>query len=99
MSSILLCVAPIGGVMNRFVPKYIADGGNIAEEVISTIHTAQAFGTQHALADLYDTRVEKAAGVETTSAIFCGGSFAAFFFVLYSAYAFAFSFGTTLING
>jgi len=105
MSSILPCIATIGGVLNKFVSKYmqmarqyIAEGGTIAEEVISTIRTAQAFGTQNALAELYDTHVDKATGVEITSAIFRGGSFAAFFFVLYSAYGLAFSFGTTLIN-
>jgi ATP-binding cassette subfamily B (MDR/TAP) protein 1 len=105
MTSILPCVVAAGGVMNRFVSRYtqtsrqyIADGGNIAEEVLSTIRTAQAFGTQNALATLYDMHVDKSIKVEITSAVFRGGSFATFFFVLYSAYGLAFSFGTTLIN-
>jgi len=105
MSSILPCIAAIGGIMNKFVSRYmqmsrqyIADGGNIAEEVISTIRTAQAFGTQNALAVLYDMHVDKAAKVEIKSAIFRGASFATFFFVLYSAYGLAFDFGTTLIS-
>jgi ATP-binding cassette subfamily B (MDR/TAP) protein 1 len=78
--------------------QYIADGGSIAEEVISTIRTAQAFGSQKVLADLYDTHIEKCKKVNTTAAFWKGGAFAVFFFILYSAYALAFSFGTTLIN-
>jgi ATP-binding cassette subfamily B (MDR/TAP) protein 1 len=91
--------------MNKFVAKYmqmsrqyISDSGNLAEEVISTIRTAQAFGTQKALAALYDTHINKAKSIDSKAAIWQGGSFGAFFFILYSGYALAFSFGTTLIN-
>ena len=37
----------------------IASAGTIAEEVISTIRTAQAFGTQRILSGLYDGHVNK----------------------------------------
>jgi ATP-binding cassette subfamily B (MDR/TAP) protein 1 len=92
-------------VMTKFASKYmlmsrqcISDAGSLAEEVISTIRTAQAFGTQTALADIYDTHIDKSKGFDDKVAILRGGVYAVFFFVNYSAYGLAFSFGTTLIN-
>lgn len=91
--------------MNKFISKYmqislnhVAASGNLAEEVISTIRTAQAFGTQTTLANIYDTHIAKSHKVDRKAAIFHGGGLAAFFFIIYSSYALAFSFGTTLIN-
>ncbi|KAI0059986.1 P-loop containing nucleoside triphosphate hydrolase protein [Artomyces pyxidatus] len=105
MSSIVPCIVITGAVMNKFVSKYmqlslkyVADGGTLAEEVISTIRTAQAFGTQKILAGMYDVEVNKAADVDAKAAIWHGGGLAVFFFIIYAAYALAFSFGTTLIN-
>lgn len=106
LTSILPCTAITGTVMNKFVAKYmqlslghIADGGSIAEEVISTIRTAQAFGTQPQLSAIYSGHIEKSKKVDLKGAIAHGGGLAAFFFIIYSSYALAFSFGTTLING
>jgi ATP-binding cassette, subfamily B (MDR/TAP), member 1 len=105
MSSILPCIGITGALMNKARSKYmqisrqhVSDGGSVAEEVISTIRTAQAFGTQQALANIYDTHIDKAKKADDKSAIWRGGSLATFFFILYSAYGLAFSFGTTLIN-
>ena len=49
MSSMLPCITIAGGVMNKFISKYmqlslqyIAEGGTLVEEVISTIRTALA---------------------------------------------------------
>ena len=105
MSSILPCISIMGAVMNRFLSRYmgmsrqyVADSGSVAEEVISTIRTAQAFGTQRALGDIYDKHIIEAKVVDQKSAVVRGGSYAFFFFVVYSAYGLAFSFGTTLIN-
>ena len=105
MSSILPCISIMGAVMNRFLSRYmgmsrqhVADSGSVAEEVISTIRTAQAFGTQRALGDIYDAHIVEAKVVDQKSAVVRGGSYAFFFFVVYSAYGLAFSFGTTLIN-
>ena len=67
--------------------KHIAEGGSLAEEVISTIRTAQAFGTQRVLEGLYDTFVNKALAVDLKAARWHGGGFAVFFFVIYAAYA------------
>jgi len=104
LSSILPCMAITGGVMNKFISKYmqlslkhVADGGSLAEEVISTVRTAQAFGTQRTLSDLYDVHINKSRGVDLKAAIAHGGGLAIFFFIIYCAYALAFSFGTTLI--
>ncbi|KAI8986244.1 multidrug resistance protein 1 [Trametes punicea] len=105
MSSILPCIAIAGGVMNKFISSYmqmslqhVAEGGTIAEEVISTVRTAQAFGTQHILSDLYDERVFKSRAVDLKAAVFHGFGLSFFFFVIYGAYGLAFNFGTTLIN-
>ncbi|KAF8575980.1 ste6-like protein [Ramaria rubella] len=106
LSSILPCMAITGGLMNKFASKYVqlsrtsvAEGGTLAEEVISTVRTAQAFGTQKKLAALYDEFVAKAFVVDSKAAIAHGTcmSMGSFFFVIYSAYALAFSFGATLI--
>lgn len=78
--------------------KHVAEAGSLAEEVISTVRTAQAFGTQAILASLYDVFIGKSRKVDMKAAIWHGGGLAIFFFVIYSAYALAFDFGTTLIN-
>ncbi|KAI0350350.1 P-loop containing nucleoside triphosphate hydrolase protein [Trametes cingulata] len=105
MSSILPCIAIAGGVMNRFISaymqtslKHVAEGGTIAEEVISTVRTAQAFGTQRILAGLYDERVHESRAVDLKAAVWHGAGLSFFFFVIYGAYGLAFNFGTTLIN-
>ncbi|KDQ62305.1 hypothetical protein JAAARDRAFT_54276 [Jaapia argillacea MUCL 33604] len=105
LSTILPCIGITGAIMNKFVSRYmqqslkhVAEGGTHAEEVISTIRTAQAFGTQEILSEMYDTHIHEARGVDQKAAFWHGGGMAVFFFVIYSAYALAFSFGTTLIN-
>jgi ATP-binding cassette, subfamily B (MDR/TAP), member 1 len=105
MSTIFPCIATMGMVMNKVISKYIrlsrqhvAEGGSLAEEVISTIRTTQAFGTQNALADIYDTHINQSKKADYKAAVMRGGGLAIFFFIIYSAYALAFSFGTTLIN-
>jgi len=64
----------------------VAEGGNLAEEVISTVRTAQAFGTQKILSDLYDTHIDQSLKADLKSAARQGGGLAIFFFVVYSAY-------------
>ncbi|KZT73923.1 ste6-like protein [Daedalea quercina L-15889] len=105
MSSMLPCIAITGGIMNKFVSGYmqlslahVADGGTLAEEVFSTVRTAQAFGTQRILSERYDSHIMKAKTSDMRAAIFHGCGLAVFFFVIYGGYALAFDFGTTLIN-
>ncbi|PVF91824.1 hypothetical protein CPB86DRAFT_846410, partial [Serendipita vermifera] len=103
-ASIFPFIMITGAIMNYFMSKYkvdqlkfMAESGTLAEEVISTIRTAQSFGTQHTLSKMYDVFVDKAHLVENKAAIFHGGAVAVFFFVIYAAYGLAFSFGTTLL--
>ncbi|KIK53745.1 hypothetical protein GYMLUDRAFT_925139 [Collybiopsis luxurians FD-317 M1] len=104
MSSLLPCIAIAGGVVTGLASKYtqislkaIAESGTLAEEVISTIRTVQAFGTQSILTGLYDRHIQTSEIVESKAAIFHGGGVGIFFFIIYSSYGLAFSFGTTLI--
>ncbi|KAI9457410.1 ste6-like protein [Boletus coccyginus] len=105
MSSILPCIAITGGVMNKIISKHtqlslkhIAESGTLAEEVISSVRTAHAFGAQKMLTSLYDVHIQVAHIVDAKSAISNGAGLGVCFFVLNSAYALAFQFGTTLIN-
>jgi len=105
MSSIIPMIGITGGLMNKFISKYmqeslknIAEGGSIAEEVISTIRTSHAFGSQKTLHTLYNTRVQNAKTVDIKGAIWQGGALGVMFFAIYASYALAFQFGTTLIN-
>jgi ATP-binding cassette subfamily B (MDR/TAP) protein 1 len=70
----------------RLSLKHVAEGGTLAEESVSTIRTAHAFGTQHALASLYDVAVQKAYQVECLLAISQGIGLGMFFFAMYAAY-------------
>lgn len=104
LTSIFPCIAIAFGVMEKFASGYlqtsltqVAESGTIAEEVISTIRTAHAFGTQKTLANLYDSHIKKSHTADSKAAIFQGMGNAAFFFVIYSAYGLAFNFGTTLL--
>ncbi|KAG9118341.1 GTPase-activating protein, partial [Ceratobasidium sp. 392] len=105
ISSILPCIAITGALMNKFVSTYMqlslqavsAGGGTLAEEVISTVRTAHAFGTQETLAGRYDVFINKAYTMDNKAALFQGCGLGIFFFVIYGAYGLAFSFGTTLI--
>ncbi|KAI6041412.1 P-loop containing nucleoside triphosphate hydrolase protein [Pisolithus marmoratus] len=105
LSSIIPCIGVTGAIMNKFVTKYaqatlqyVAESGTIAEEVISTVRTAQAFGSQKVLGSLFNNKVESIRAVNAKSSVIHGCGLGVFFFVIYSAYALAFDFGTTLIN-
>ena len=82
----------------RLSLKHVAEAGSLAEEVISTIRTAQAFGTQKTLSGLYDKNIDISRAIDSKTSVSQGASLGCVFFVVYSAYALAFDFGTTLIN-
>jgi len=71
----------------RLSLKHIGEGGSLAEEVISTVRTTHAFGTQKTLGALYNRHVNDSLKVELLAAIWQGGCTAAFFFAIYGAYA------------
>ncbi|KAI6010757.1 P-loop containing nucleoside triphosphate hydrolase protein [Pisolithus orientalis] len=105
MSSIFPCIGIVGGIMNKFVTKYVqealqyvAESGTIAEEVISTIRTAQAFGSQKVLGGLFNKKMDSTRTVNAKAAIGNGCGLGFVFFIIFAAYALAFDFGTTLIN-
>ena len=65
LSAILPCIAMTGAFMGIFTTKYkeaalhqVAESGSLAEEVISSIRTAQAFGSQKKLAAKFDKQVD-----------------------------------------
>jgi ATP-binding cassette subfamily B (MDR/TAP) protein 1 len=39
--------------------EHVAQGGTLAEEVISSVRTVQAFGTQKTLSSLFDTHIAR----------------------------------------
>jgi ATP-binding cassette, subfamily B (MDR/TAP), member 1 len=94
LSSILPCIVITGAVMNKFIStymqlslKHVAEAGSLAEEVISTVRTAHAFGSQQVLRNLYNVFIGKSRRVDMKSAVWQGGGLAVFFFVIYCAYA------------
>lgn len=91
-------------LMGKFERKYkqlsitsVAEGGTLAEEVISTVRTAQAFGTQTTLSGLYNHYVQAAFRGDKQAAVVRGIAMGVFMFILYSGYALAFYWGTTII--
>ena len=67
--------------------KHVAEGGTLAEEVISTIRTAQAFGSQKTLSTIYESYVEQSLQINLTASAWSGAGFGVTFFIIYSAYA------------
>ncbi|KAL1951601.1 hypothetical protein VTO73DRAFT_750 [Trametes versicolor] len=105
MTSILPCTIIATSLFGKFIAKYAmtslqygAESGSLAEEVISTVRTAQAFGIQSVLSNLYDGHVQKSRLVEIQTAMWSGAYLSFWTFLMYAAYALAFNFGTTLIN-
>lgn len=104
MFIIVPVIAVAGGLMNKFTTAYstgaltnIADSGNLVEEVISTIRTAKAFGSQVVLGQLYDSFLAKASIQGKKMAVTTAISLFTFFFVIYCSYSLSFVWGTTLL--
>ena len=67
LSSTVFAISAMGSIGSRFIIKYnkqslesYALGGSVAEEVISSIRNATAFGTQEKLARQYDAHLTEA---------------------------------------
>ena len=88
-SSIVTLITVMGGgsrFIVKFTKKSLASygvGGSVAEEVLSSIRTATAFGTQHRLADRYDEYLQEAErwGIRLQIVLSCmvGGMFCTMF--------------------
>jgi ATP-binding cassette subfamily B (MDR/TAP) protein 1 len=65
----------------------VAEAGSVAEEVISTVRTARAFGTQKVLSGIYDDRINASLRVDLKMTAIHGSSMSVFFFVIYAGYA------------
>lgn len=76
----------------------IAESGSLAEEVFSSIRTAQAFGAQKLLTNLFDTYILKAVREGQKAARIGAVGLAIMFFVIYSGYALAFFYGAKLVS-
>src|SRR3954463_6962515 len=105
--STIFAIAFLMGGLSRLIVKYnkksheaYALGGSVAEEVISSIRNATAFGTQDKLARQYDAHLAEAEKwgykVKFVLAIMVGGMF----MVIYLNYGLAFWMGSRfLVNG
>ena len=80
------------GINSRLSLKQGGEAGSIAEEVISTVRTAQAFGTQKALGELYNEHINKSLRIDLKTASVYGVGLSCFTFVIYSGYALGSSF-------
>ncbi|KAI4151420.1 MAG: hypothetical protein LQ340_003498 [Diploschistes diacapsis] len=103
MSTIFAIAAVMGGG-SRFIVKFnkqslqsYAVGGTVAEEVISSIRNAVAFGTQDKLARQYMTHLEEAERHGLKLKITLGFMIGGMFWVLYLNYGLSFWMGSRYI--
>jgi ATP-binding cassette subfamily B (MDR/TAP) protein 1 len=75
--------------------KEYSAAATIAEEVLSSVRTAQAFGTEEKLSKLYDENLISAQKVGYRKAVVFAIMFASIFTLVYLAYGLAFC---TLLN-
>lgn len=64
-----------------------AAAGTLAEEVVSTVRTAKAFGTQDTLTSLYTSFVRPQYVAEERVAVSYAAGMGGFFFVVYAVFA------------
>ncbi|KAJ1335554.1 ATP-binding cassette subfamily B (MDR/TAP) member 1 [Microdochium nivale] len=108
LTLILLCIVVAlllnMGIGSHFIIKYnknsieaYAQGGTVAEEVISSVRNAIAFGTQDRLAKQYDVHLTRAEhfGFRVKSVIGC--MVAGMFLILYLNYALSFWVGSKFL--
>ncbi|KAF0477233.1 multidrug resistance protein MDR [Gigaspora margarita] len=77
---------------------FYSRAGIIAEEAISTIRVAVAFGAQKKLSDLYDAYLGKARKEGLKKSLFVGFALGIMFFGIYAFDALAFWFGSIMIT-
>ena len=105
---ILFCILPTmllifglgGATVAKLAVKVVAEyssAATVAEEVLSSIRTAQAFGTEERLAKQYDSNLDAAQKVGYKKAVVLACMFAGIFTLVYLAYGLAFWEGSRLI--
>ncbi|KDR78665.1 hypothetical protein GALMADRAFT_244150 [Galerina marginata CBS 339.88] len=104
LTSILPCIVLTGAIMSALMSRsmqrslsHLAAGGTLAEEVIASVRTMQAFGAQRMLSGMYDAHNRNALMIDMRTAGVHGIGLGCFYFVVYAAYGLAFYYGTTLI--
>ena len=97
LSCVVIAIILVVGVGSRFQEAYnekalsaYAAGGTIAEEVISSIRNATAFGTQQKLAKQYDAHLDKSERPGFIAKLLLGCMIGGTFFVIYLNYGLAF---------
>ncbi|SCZ98574.1 BZ3500_MvSof-1268-A1-R1_Chr3-1g05473 [Microbotryum saponariae] len=104
LSTIIPAIAVSGAVMNKYLSAYktqqleeVGHASTLAEEVISSVRNTHAFSTQNKLVAMYDVRNVTTMDLGIKSSLFNGLGLSVFFFIIYSSYALAFYYGTTLL--
>jgi ATP-binding cassette, subfamily B (MDR/TAP), member 1 len=97
LTSTIFAIATVMGGGSTFIVKYnkkslesYATGGTVAEEVISSIRNAIAFGTQDKLARQYEVHLREAAGWGLKVKIALGCMVGGMFWILYLNYGLSF---------
>ncbi|KLT44927.1 multidrug resistance protein 1 [Cutaneotrichosporon oleaginosum] len=107
MTSILPVIMVTGAIMGIATTKYttgslkwVSKGGTLAEEIISSIRTVQAFGTMNVLGEKFNGFIAKSRAMGIKGSLIEGVGLCIMFFAIYSSYALAFFYGGILIaNG
>ncbi|KAG9287107.1 hypothetical protein G9A89_001001 [Geosiphon pyriformis] len=108
MTLVISCLLPLivvtTTIMNKFSAIYsrkslqhYSISGTLAEEVLSTIRTAVAFGTQKKLSALYNRHLHDAKREAIKKSVISAGGLGITFFFMYCTYGLAFYYGGTLI--
>ncbi|WVQ95699.1 hypothetical protein IAU59_002798 [Kwoniella sp. CBS 9459] len=104
-SAILPVIITVGGIMSFAMAKHgtgalehIAKSGTLAEEVIGSIRTVQAFGKQTVLANLFNKHIDRSAKSGKSGSLIEAAGIATMFFAIYSAYSLAFFYGGILVT-
>mmetsp|Transcript_52007 Transcript_52007/g.92801 ORF Transcript_52007/g.92801 Transcript_52007/m.92801 type:complete len:1319 (-) Transcript_52007:1058-5014(-) len=109
LTLIMLCVMPImavcGGIMAKLVANFTtkaqdtyATAGGIAQEVLSSIRTVQAFCAMERECERYGVKITEVEKVGIKKGFWLGMSQGVTFFVLFGSYALAFYYGSYLIE-
>ncbi|XP_075778548.1 ATP-dependent translocase ABCB1 isoform X1 [Pelodiscus sinensis] len=108
LTLVILAVSPVLGlsaaiwakILSAFTDKELtayAKAGAVAEEVLSSIRTVIAFGGQKKEIKRYHKNLEDAKNIGIKKAITANISMGIAFLLIYSSYALAFWYGTTLV--